>query len=377
VLLVLGNGAMAAIPWAVARYIAVENRPAARAEAMRFGLRASAIQALAAALLAGVVLTAVSGPAVACMTALAAALMSLVAGPVGYLQGTDRVPALARFRLLEAAVRIGLGLVVVLLISRGPAFSLGCFAVAGLVMFVITVRSCRDAWPLSKPDAGAARELVRQSFWLGSVQVLMCMLAAVDTVAVEAAGFPSGVTGGYQAAALLGRVPLFISTALSIAAYTEMARSPGDAATGKHLRHMLRFYALVTVPILLACWAVPHSVLSLLIPDSYSSAGRLLKYTSVSGAAIGLVNCLTTAHQARGHFRSCLLILGPAALTQPVLLIALGRSSGVDAFCIGLVSLSVATAVAIGWDARRWLRRSLPGPQAGLAQSSFAQSRSG
>jgi O-antigen/teichoic acid export membrane protein len=288
--------------------------------------------------------------------------MSLVAGPVGYLQGTDRVPTLARYRLIEAAVRIASGLIAVLLISRGPALSLGSFAVAGLVMFVITVRSCREAWPLRRPDAGAAKDLVRQSARLGAVQILLCMLAALDTVAVQAAGFSSGVTGSYQAAALLGRIPLFISTALSIAAYTELARAPGDGAAAGHVRHMLRLYAAVTLPILIICWTVPHSALSLIVPDSYSSTLRLLKYTSLSGAAIGLVNCLTTAHQARGRFRSCLLILGPAAITQPILLIALGRSSGVDAFGIGLVSLSVVTAVAIVWDARRWLLPAQPEP---------------
>jgi O-antigen/teichoic acid export membrane protein len=106
----------------------------------------------------------------------------------------------------------------------------------------------------------------------------------------------------------------------------------------------------------LACWTVPHSILSVLIPEAYSSTATLLKYTSVSGAAIGLINCLTTAHQARGRFVSAVRILAPAAILQPFLLIWLGRAWGITAFSIGLVSLSLVTLAAISWDSRRWLQ---------------------
>jgi O-antigen/teichoic acid export membrane protein len=122
------------------------------------------------------------------------------------------------------------------------------------------------------------------------------------------------------------------------------------------MRHLLRLYGAITSPIALACWTMPHQVLSLLIPRTYTSAATLLKYTIISGAAIGLINCLTTAHQARGRFRSCWTILGIAALLQPFLLTWLGRSYGVTAFAIGLVALSLITLAAIGLDARRWLQ---------------------
>ena len=184
------------------------------------------------------------------------------------------------------------------------------------------------------------------------------MLGAVDTVAATAADLSDRTAASYQAAALLGRIPLFVSTAVSIAVYTELTRAPNDEVVGTHIRRMLWFYGAITLPVLLACFTVPHQVLSLLIPRSYTSAATLLRYTSLSGAAIGLVNCLTTAHQARGRFRSSISILAPAAVLQPILLIWLGRCYGITAFAIGLVSLSLVVLVAIAWDSRRWLRGS-------------------
>lgn len=355
VLLVIGNAAMAAVPWAVARYITVEDRPYARSEAMRFGLRASALQAVVAAAISWLVLVNVSGPAVATVTAAGAALMSLSAGPVGYLQGIDQVERIAYFRMLEAVARIGSGLLGVLLISRTASFGLIGFAVGGAVMFGLTLAVGRQAWPLHKPDAVQLRSLVHQSLNLGAVQLLMCMLGALDTVAAAASRFSADTAGGYQAAALLGRTPLFISTALSIAVYTELTRAPSDQDVGQHMRRLLWFYVAITLPLLLACCTVPHQILSLLIPKGYTSAATLLRYTSVSGAAIGVINCLTTCHQARGRFRPAISILAPAAVLQPILLIWLGRFYGITAFAIGLVSLSLVTLVAITWDSRRWL----------------------
>ncbi len=358
VLLVIANASMAAIPWAVARYIAVETRPHARSEALHFGLRASLLQALAAALIAELVLVNSNGAAVATVTAVGAAVLSLAAGPVGYLQGTGQVPRIARYRLVEGTIRIGSGLLAVLLISRSAAMGLVGFAVGGLVMLGISLAATRESWPLRKPDAVESHRLIHRSMRLGTVQLLLCMLGAVDTVAATAAYFSDRTAASYQAAAVLGRIPLFVSTAVSIAVYTELTRAPDDEAVAMHVRRMLWFYGAITLPVVLACCTVPHQVLSLLIPRSYTSAATLLRYTSLSGAAIGLVNCLTTAHQARGRFRSSILILAPAAVLQPILLIWLGRCYGITAFAIGLVSLSLAVLVAITWDSRRWLRGS-------------------
>lgn len=363
VLLVVANASIAAIPWAVARYIAIETRPNARSEALQFGLRASLLQAIAAALIAELVLFNSSGPAVATVTALGAALLSMAAGPVGYLQGTERVPSIARFRLVEGTVRIGSGLIAVLLISRTAAMGLVGFSVGAAVMLAISLTTTREAWPLHTPDVAESRMLIGRSLRLGGVQLVMCMLGALDTVAITAANFSARTTASYQAAALLGRIPLFISTAVAVAMYTELTRSPNDEAVGKHLRHSLGFYGAISLPILVACWTVPHALLSLLIPDTYSSAATLLKFTSVSGVAIGLINLLTTAHQARGRFVPALRILAPAAILQPLLLIWLGRGWGITAFSVGLVTLSLVTLSLISWDSRRWLRGASLGPK--------------
>ena len=360
VLLILGNGAMAAIPWAVARFVATDDRPSTRSEALDFGLRASALQALIAAALAMAVLFIVAGPAIAAVTAAGAAGFSLAAAPVGYLQGTDRVDRLARLRLAEGALRIGASLVVITLLSRDPSLALLGFPIGAAAMLALSLRACRDGFPLRRPDRETARRLLRQSLGLGAVQLLLVMLGASDAVAAQAAGLPTPTVGAYQAASLLGRIPLFISAAVTIAAYTSLSR----ARDGEEVRHqlggLLRFYASFAIPVLLACWTVPHSLLAIFAPDSTDLVASLLRYTSLSGAAVGVVNCMTTAHQARRRIRPAASILLPIAVAQPLLLIVLGHTSGVKSFSWALVGISGLAMAAITWDARRWLRWTRP-----------------
>jgi O-antigen/teichoic acid export membrane protein len=362
VLLVLSNGGMAAIPWAVARYIVLEDGPRARSEALSFGLRASALLSLVAAAAAELILVGVAGLQVATVTAVGSALMFMVAGPVGYLQGTDRVDRLAWFRIVEVVVRVGTGLFVILLLSKTASWALVGFPVGAAVMLGISVAGCRDGFPLSRPHASASRSLMRQSVRLGAVQLALVSLGAIDAVAVLASHLPARQTASYLAASLIGRVPLFVSTAVSIAAFAALTAARDDGDVADHMGQLLRFYGVLTVPVVIGCFTVPHRLLSLLIPSSYELAPTLLKYTCLSGAAIGLINCITTAHQARGRIKSALAILLPAAFLQPVLLIALGRSGGIQVFCVGLVALSVVTAGVVTWDARRWLNIRPPAP---------------
>jgi O-antigen/teichoic acid export membrane protein len=277
-----------------------------------------------------------------------------VAGPTGYLQGIDRVDVIAKLRLVDPAVRIALGLLAVLFISRSELMALAGFSVGGIAALSLTLLACRGGFPLKKPDASSFKALLRQSGQVGAVQGLLILLASCDAVAAAVARFTPSVSASYQAAALLGRIPLFASMALSIAAYTHLATARNASDVGAQLRHALRLYVVLALPAVIACWTVPNSLLHLLVPDSYTDTAALLRYTSLSGAALGLVNVLATANQARSRFRPAIVILLPLAVLQPILLVALGRNFGVHWFGIGLVTVSATAAVLVLIDARRW-----------------------
>ena len=355
-LLVLGNGCMAAIPWAVARYIATSPGSRVKQEALHFGLSAAAVQGLIAGPIAGVVLGLTGNLTAGLVTGIAAAALSLVAAPIGFLQGEERVAAIAYARVLEWVVRVGVGLGAVLLLRRTAASALCGYAAGSAVVVVIGLVACRRGFPLRRGGRSLERALVRQSVNLGGIQLFVAMLAALDTVSALASNFSPQVDAGYQAAALLGRVPLFLSAAIGLAAFVHLSRADEGDDLAEQLSKALSLYAVVAIPCILVCWTVPAGVLHHLFPSRYVDVSQILKYTSISGAAVGWMNVVSTAHQARGRFRPALIIMGTAACAQPILLVTAGRTLGIWAFTITLVAVSVAGAVALTIDARRWLR---------------------
>jgi O-antigen/teichoic acid export membrane protein len=364
-LLVLGTGCMAAIPWAMARSMAMTDTDQARREALRFGLAAGLVQGLVAAPVAGLVLWALAGPAVGVVTAIGALCLSLVAAPLGYLQGEDRLAAIAGLRVVELVARIGVGLAALAIVSQSGAMALLGFPVASGLLFALGLWAARGGFPLRRGDALAIRLLIRQSLALGAVQVSLAALGAIDALAAEASGFSDVTSGSYQVAAVLGRIPLFISIAIAMAAYTAVARAPGDRAVSAHLQQAVALYAALAIPTVLACWTVPDSVIAIIVPEAYTDVAELLRYTSLAGAAVGLVSVLTIAHQARGRFRPALRILVPIAMLEPVLLVAAGRTGGSTVFVVALVATTGLAALLIVVDARRWSPLALPRPWIG------------
>lgn len=368
-LLVLGTGCMAAVPWAVARYMVTEHHVGARHEALRFALIASWWQAVIVGPVAGIIIGITAGPLIGVITAVSGVIIALTAAPTGYLQGDQRLGTIAALRVMEMLGRLvfGLGLVVVVAPTAGNAL-LG-FPVGSGLLLIGGLLASRGGFPLRRAQREAMGRLIRQSFALGLVQVLIAMLSALDSVVAHAVGFDPVVDGSYQAASLLGRIPLFLSAAIVVSAYTTMAAARTDDEVGLHLRKALLIYGGVAAPIVVLCCTVPTDLLQIVIPPEYTAAPMVLRFTVISGALIGLISIIATAHQARGEFRRLTRILLPLALLQPVLLMVMGRATGILGFAWTLVGISVAGALAICWNTRRWVlsRRWTPKPRWALA----------
>lgn len=353
-LLVMGTASMAAIPWAVARYVALNDTRQAAREALHFGLVAAFIQGVVMAAAAGLVIGTLAGTSLGVITGAAAFCLSLVVAPLGFLQGYQKLKFIAYLRAFETALRLTIGLLFLFVVSRSASSAILGFPIASALIFFIGLSRCRRAFPLKVGNRLVLRELLRQSVLLGLIQLFIATLAALDTVVVLVSHLRTNSIASYQVAALLGRIPLFLSTAISVSYYQPLAKAKDDREAGRTLERAVLFYLLISVPMVALLASIPVDLVRLVSPSHPDTIASLLRYTSISGSAIGLINIVTTSHQARGKFRSAITVLLPIATIQPLLLVIAGRQYGIVGFAQTLAAISVTAAAIVVFDARRW-----------------------
>lgn len=357
-LLVIGTGVMAAVPWVLARDVA-RIRQAGEAgagsslgQSLHFGLSASAAQGVVAGVVAGIVGFAVAGPWLGLVAAVTGLALSFVAAPIGFLQGEERFGAIAMLRIAEALVRVGLGLLVVLAVSRTAAGALVTMSAASLLLTVGGLALCRRGLPLVRTGRRHLSSLVRQSAFFAAAQIGLTALAAMDTVIIGASGIAAEDAAVYQFVALLGRVPLFVGVALSQAAYPSMSTA-GSESGERRLRMPLYVYGLVSLLFLAGAWSMPAPVLALLGAGQPERAGDLLRMTSLLGVAVGMLSVISVGYLAHLQYRKLLLVVLPAVILQPVVLLLAARSS-VEAYASSAAVFTVVVAACLAFDSRRW-----------------------
>lgn len=358
VLLVLGTGCMAAVPWAVAHHVAVDRSRRAAGEALRFGLVASVVQGALFAVVAAGVVVPVSGWGLGLVTAAAAFALSVIAAPVGLLQGRGHLAGIAWLRLVEMAVRLGSSLVLVWWVASSPLSPVAGFALGSLVLFGLSTWMCRDAFPLVRASAADLRRLLRRSVTLGGAQAALACIGVVDTVVIGLAHLGDGAASSYQVAALLGRVPLFLSTAVALGFYPRMVAAGSDDEARGDTVSALRLFARLGLPAALIVATLPPPLLAIVAPDASPHLSAVLPATALIGLLIGTLTVLTTWQQARERFGRLFRVLAPIALAQPFLLVAVGRQWSVAGYAWCGVALAAAAALAIVRDVgvRGWGR---------------------
>ncbi|GAB2935391.1 hypothetical protein GCM10027047_34890 [Rhodococcus aerolatus] len=362
-LLVAGTGVMSAVPWVVAKQVALArdtpDAPARLRESLHFGIVGSVVQGVPVGLVAAAVGAHLGGWGLGVVAGVAGFALSLVAAPVGFLQGEHRFGAIAALRLGEAVLRVAAGLALAVALAGSPLGALAGFPLGSAALVVVGLLLCRRGFPLRRPRRGTVGALVRQAVWLGGVQVVLSLLGAVDTITAAAAGLNPSEAYAYQLAALLGRVPLFLSVAIAQALYPSLS----SAVSAGGLRHELRrgggLYLRVAALVVVASWTVPPVLLALAAPQGTAEVATLLRVTTVSGLLVGLLNVVTTAHQARSRFRPVLALLVPVAVLQPVALLLAGRHGAVVFALVSAVLLALLTA-AVLVQSRDWWWQGVP-----------------
>ncbi|XVV15280.1 hypothetical protein ACQP2X_13345 [Actinoplanes sp. CA-131856] len=281
-------------------------------------------------LVAGVLLFGSPGDAV--ILAAASLILSIGSTGMGHLQGTGRITAIAGLLTLEAIVKAVTGAGLVFGAHWQSAGALGGFAVGSLVLLAPVLASRRL---LRRPTWGPAQtDLLRAAVRQVRLQANVAVTSAADTVIVAVLGLGSAAAP-YQAASALGRVPLFVSNAVSTATFAALSRD----GSARRKADAIRTYLLVAAVMAAVLMTLPAPIRRLLLPDTFAAVDRWLPYAAVLGLAVGLLNLVVTVLQADDS-------RGRAVRTLTGTTVAYLVVTGLAGVSYGVAGVAVSAAVA-------------------------------
>jgi glycosyltransferase involved in cell wall biosynthesis/O-antigen/teichoic acid export membrane protein len=349
-LLIFGTVAGASVPWVLAREIATSARETeARHRAVCFAVGAALVQGLGAALATCLVAARYAAPPTLVIAFVTVILIFAASTAAGYLQGRLRFTLLAGLRVTEVLVKIATATVLVLTRNgaggaiAGFAFGAAAVAAVGGLYMTSDLRWVRGAL--------FDRKLWRATAGLLSIQGGVAVMASLDVVVASLAIGTSARLATYQAANILGRVPLFIGAALSLVVFPRLAVFVRERAGD--IRDSLRLYTRVCIPATVVMMTAPPGLIAHLFPRSYGHVASVLPWAAVAGFGIGLVNLSTTYFQAAGIIRRPTLTLG-AGIVAGVGLDYVGlRLAGPRGLALAVAVQALAVAATLMRDCRR------------------------
>jgi len=353
-LLVLGSGGMAAIPWAVARHVALTRTTRAAGEALGFGLVASILQGLVFAGLTFALVAPASGVRLGAATGAAAFALSVVAAPLGLLQGQGRLVAISVLRVIETVVRIGLSLVLVAAVAADPLSPITGFIVGSAILTVAALVVCRAAFPLRRAARETYLGLLRHSALLGVAQLGLAALGTVDTVVIALSHIATIDARDYQVAALLGRVPLFVGAAVAMTYFPQIASATSAGTARLQQALATRLMVVLGVPVAVLLATTPIWALDIIALGRAAQVSHLLPLTAITGITVATATVLACARQARKRYGRLFVLLLPIVAVQPFLLVAAGNLGTATAFAAFAASVGVLALAILAFDLRSW-----------------------
>lgn len=314
-LLVAGTAAQAAIPWLVAREVV--NRRAddpVRRHTIGFSLLMALVLGLGFSLLILVVASRYAG--IGIEIAIIVAIPSIFVAQVGagYLQGARRFQLFAVLMTVEAIVRLGFGGALAAL-GFGPTGAASGWALGALAGAAIALWLVRNELAWSRHPS---RAMWTQVWGLGGIQIAVALLSTLDVIMESGLHGVSRPFAGYQSMLVFSRIPLFISGALSSVMYPRLVKYSSDDV--ETVASATRLFLLVSGISFVLVSTLPRSLLTLILPMSYTRSSDLLLPLAIAGIACGQINFSTTLLQARSEFRVALRVMGIAVPAAALLL---------------------------------------------------------
>ncbi|MDE3202910.1 MAG: glycosyltransferase [Acidobacteriota bacterium] len=297
--LVCGTISSASTPWVLAREV-TRSAPGSerRARAISFGLVSVVIQGLAAGgVTAAVAAHYASGATVAVVLGASVAIFVEAAG-IGYLQGLERFGEIALLRIAEVVVKLVAGLLL-LGLGGGATGAVAGFLLGASVVTVVTVAAMRSDLRWVR-GALWDRELWRVSRGLLGIQSGVAVMAGMDIAIGSLFLVHRTLLATYQAAQILGRIPVFVGTALSLVVFARLARAEGRGI--ESAERVVALFLGVCVPVAVGTATLPTAVTDVIFPSGYHGVATVLPLVAAGGLAMGFVNLVSTVFQATERY---------------------------------------------------------------------------
>jgi O-antigen/teichoic acid export membrane protein len=248
---------------------------------------------------------------------------------------------LAGIAVAEVIVKVAVGFVLV--------FGMGSGAAGGLIGALVGAFIPFISFPLYMREIGAPTfrsgelGLWRSTGRISGLQVTVGVIATIDSVLVASLSATKGGAAAYQVAATLGRIPLYISTAIGTAIFPTLhRRSPRLYAQA------LSTYMRIALFSTIALWAVPPALIRFIFGSELDGVHHWLRFTGVLGLLIGLFNLLMTKEQAEEQSARRVLLKCSAAVLYIAALVIGGATHGVAGLAVAGSASLLVTCVLMG-----------------------------
>lgn len=333
--------ATVSVPWVLAQALVRARSDAERYSAIRFAKVAGAGSGIVAAAAVGTIATRFAGSATALVLAFSIFVIFLGTTTDGWLQGRERMRALSALTVAENLLKNGAGVLLVMVAGLGDVGALGAYGIGALVLVACRPRTPRGTVGTWRA-ALAGLDLWRRALRIAGAQGVVSLFVAIDVVLVVLLPGDRALAASYQASAALSKVPYYIAGAVALSFFPSLSRR---ATGGVIAARAVRMYAAIALPVAVVLSTVPAPILAMVLPTQYGAVATLLRYTAVTGLAVGGISLITTFFQAADDY-SCLWWLGAGLLGYIGALLAGWRVDGIRGLAAG-GALGAAAALAL------------------------------
>lgn len=315
-LLVAATAVSAGFPWALSHAIARRARQGPIPHLVGAALTFNALLGLGislmlmAATFGGWLPLGRSDPTLLLLTAATVAVLAVGEVFAGALQGLVRLTGLGAVRAAEVVVKFSLGTLFVLL-GAGVAGALFGFLLGALLAALLSGLLVRDVtlW-----RATGLRELgvVRVAIPFFVSMFGMSVLMNADIVGLRVFSSPilaERLTGEYHVAAILARIPLFVTLTLFAAVFPYVVRHATSIVGVDYARRAMKYMLLFVVPINVVLITLPEPVIGVFFSATFRSSAPPLAIAAVGTLLLSQAYALATLLLASGHRRLTAVVL--------------------------------------------------------------------
>jgi O-antigen/teichoic acid export membrane protein len=276
-----------------------------------------------------------------------ALLVSLAALLAGVLQGTMRFGILGLGQAVETLIKLVAGVVLVLL-GYGVEGATGAIVMGTAVLLLILAWSTRH-FTFWRERSWGSWQVYGDSLTIFVGLCALTVIGNIDIIGLKLFSHPGQsdmLTGYYQAAIILPRIPILLAGAYATALFPYLARGSQQEIAAYTLK-ALKYGLLLIVPANLLLVAIPEQVIRLIYPETYLVSATALRIAALGSSFLSMATILISAFQARGLAHIPARWLPVAMLAEIIALWLLVPAYGIIGAALALLAGSVVACACL------------------------------